>query len=163
MRAPTDPTGFVKHWAPTAQQVNAALGIPASVALAQAALESGWGTSAAAQLAHNYFGMTATGSAAQDPYWRGETYGQYRAYNTGSLSFWDYARNYWTYPGYAAALAKRADPTAFIQLAAPIYSPTDTAYAQTVLRLISEYDLTQYDVPPSAQNLIVPASATGTP
>jgi Mannosyl-glycoprotein endo-beta-N-acetylglucosaminidase len=47
---------FINKWAPVAQRVGRKCGVPASIILAQALLESNSGVSALAQLNNNYFG-----------------------------------------------------------------------------------------------------------
>ncbi len=57
--APTSalsPRAFVSRYGPVAKRASAATGVPALVSLAQAALESGWGGSAAG---NNFFGVKA--------------------------------------------------------------------------------------------------------
>jgi hypothetical protein len=51
-----NPDAFIKKWGPVAQRVGRKYGVPASIILAQAQLESNSGVSALAQLNNNYFG-----------------------------------------------------------------------------------------------------------
>jgi flagellum-specific peptidoglycan hydrolase FlgJ len=48
---------FLERWAYTAHQEHKRYGIPASIKLAQAIHETGWGRSSLARLGNNYFGM----------------------------------------------------------------------------------------------------------
>ncbi|WP_035698697.1 glucosaminidase domain-containing protein, partial [Glycomyces tenuis] len=53
---------FIDRHAAAAQESRRATGVPASVTLAQAILETGWGDSALAREDHNIFGMKCFGS-----------------------------------------------------------------------------------------------------
>ena len=55
-----------------AQESEKKWGVPASVTLAQYALESGYGTSSVAKNANHYFGIKGS--------YNGQRYGQYRKY-----------------------------------------------------------------------------------
>jgi len=77
-----------------------------SIILAQAAIESGWGSSYGARVRKNFFGITAGGSANE--YWDGsysvsqnEYKIKFRIYKTQQDSFYDFAR-----------LIKKSYPTA---------------------------------------------------
>ncbi len=110
---------FVKAHFESALQAGSEFHMDPVVILAQAALESGWGTSRLAQENHNYFGLTAYGCS--NSYWHGERrevkHGNhtlyFRCYRTPLLSFLDFARlirnNYrsaWQVSYYAEAYAK---------------------------------------------------------
>jgi flagellum-specific peptidoglycan hydrolase FlgJ len=64
-------------------------GIPASITLSQAILESGYGNSNLAQIANNHFGMKCK------PDWKGETYGSgeycYKKYGSVRESYKDHS------------------------------------------------------------------------
>ena len=60
------PTDFIALIGPAAQASAKASGVPASVTVAQAALESAWGESKLARFGHNLFGVKA------DKAWTGE-------------------------------------------------------------------------------------------
>ena len=60
------PQEFIALIGPAAQASAANTGVPASFTVAQAALESGWGTSSLARDGRNLFGVKA------DPAWRGD-------------------------------------------------------------------------------------------
>lgn len=142
------PQGFIARWSSTAVRVNREYGIPASVVLAQAALESGWGSSDAARNADNYFGLEAYG--ATEPFWSGAAFGAYRSYSTPLDSWLDYGRNYHTDLAYRSALLavlQTGDPVAFITAVAPTYSPSDASYARSVIEIINQWNLTRFDLP----------------
>ncbi len=54
---------FLKMAVPGAQAAQKKWGVPASVTIAQAILESGWGASSLAKQANNFFGIKAVASA----------------------------------------------------------------------------------------------------
>ncbi|MCD8136673.1 MAG: glucosaminidase domain-containing protein [Parabacteroides gordonii] len=89
---------FVKISLPAAIAAGAVFNMNPSVILAQAAFESGWGTSNLAKGSNNFFGLTAYGSSNQ--YWHGgkaviktTAYSlDFRRYDTRENSFLDFAR-----------------------------------------------------------------------
>ena len=123
-------------------------GIPASITLAQGILESGSGTSTLAVNANNHFGIKC------HVYWDGpsvyhdddEKQECFRKYNSVDESFRDHSiflseRNRYSflfalrkndYKGWAKGLQKAG------------YATSNT-YAKKLIRLIDEYNLTQYD------------------
>lgn len=147
------PAQYVEHAAPIAVEVMRRTGIPASVMIAQSALESNFGRSELARDARNYFGMRPGNAAwaATDPYWDGATHGGFRAYDTPSDSFFDFARNFYRGSAYQAALAVLPDPVAFVLAEAPVYAPPaqNPDYAQHVLGILAEYALSRFDLPPA--------------
>lgn len=151
---------FLREMLPHAVAANAKSGIPASVSLAQAVLESGWGKSGLARY-KNLFGIKA------GPGWQGETVllptrefrkgqwavetARWRVYPSYEAAFLDHARLF--YNGrYEAALAWRKNPKEFLQRIAPVYA-TDPRYAEKVWGLIETYGLTRYDVKPEGWRL----------
>lgn len=64
---------FVRDSLPAALAAGTAYNMNPSVILAQAAFESGWGTSQLAREAHNFFGITAYGCSNE--HWHGQKYG----------------------------------------------------------------------------------------
>lgn len=147
---------FFEELIPYAQEMQRRTGIPASVALAQAALESGFGKSLLSKQAKNLFGVKAGRS------WKGETISlptteyyqgkpvrvmaRWRKYNSYLDAFLDLAKVY--YNGlYDEALPYRRDPREFIHRAGKVYA-TDPNYAEKVIALIDRYQLDKYDIPP---------------
>ncbi len=61
------PQDFIAIIGPAARACHKAAGVPASITVSQAALESGWGESGLTKTANNLFGIKA------DRLWRGET------------------------------------------------------------------------------------------
>ena len=88
---------FVETYYPLAVVAGARFGMNPLVILAQAAVESGWGTSYGARERKNFFGITAAGSPNE--FWDGSySVGQnqyalkFRTYRTALDSFMDFAR-----------------------------------------------------------------------
>jgi hypothetical protein len=131
-------------------------GVPASVTVAQAILESDWGRSQLAQSANNYFGIKATSSLGNDgliwlPTSEYDDSGQiyeiisaFRAYKSLTDSMTDHDRLLLT-NHYAAAMRVANDPKQFAQqLYAAGYS-TDPVYADKHIALMDRYDLYRLD------------------
>ncbi|WP_455639918.1 glucosaminidase domain-containing protein [Parabacteroides sp.] len=116
---------FVKASLPAAIAAGAAFNMNPSVILAQAAFESGWGTSNLATGSNNFFGLTAYGCSNQ--YWHGgktqvktATYSlDFRRYDTRENSFLDFARLIRN--NYRSAWQVSKDPEAYAREIA--YSP----------------------------------------
>lgn len=116
---------FIKDSLPTAVSAGAAFNLNPAVILAQAAFESGWGTSNLALNAHNFFGLTAYGCSNE--YWHGGKIPvktthyalDFRRYNTREQSFMDFARLIRN--NYRAAWSVSNDPLAYAKEIA--YSP----------------------------------------
>jgi flagellum-specific peptidoglycan hydrolase FlgJ len=154
---------FLRLAVPAAQASQRKYDVPASVTIAQAILESsnpaGWGKSHLALEANNYFGIKATHSAAPDTYMEFQTHeylhnhietieAKFAKYANPAASFDAHARLLATAPRYQPAMHVCHDPEAFcIQLQKCGYS-TSPSYGVTLAKLINDYDLTQYDVPP---------------
>ena len=94
----TEQIRFVKRYLGAALEAGCAFGMNPVVILAQAAFESGWGSSRLAREANNFFGLTAYGCS--NAYWHGEKVSvktsqfalDFRRYDSAALSFWDFAR-----------------------------------------------------------------------
>ncbi|HEY9347305.1 MAG TPA: glucosaminidase domain-containing protein [Inquilinus sp.] len=115
--------------------------IPVSLALAQAAVESGWGTSYSAQRRNALFGQTAASAA------------RYAAFDRLIDGVASYARNLNTHPAYAGFRARRAELRAArleldgYDLASTLlrYSTRGTAYIRDVRAMIRGNDLVELD------------------
>lgn len=89
---------FVKKYLPDATKAGETTGLNPVVILAQAAFESGWGTSKLAREHNNFFGLTGYGSPNE--YWSGKRIPAgrppcllyFRSYSTPAESFLDFAR-----------------------------------------------------------------------
>ena len=148
------PEDFVAELAGSATACCKYSGIPASVTIAQAAIESGWGAKAPG---FNLFGIKA------DPSWTGpivtftthevvggvstQIIAKFRSYPNWQASMLDHARFFFSNHRYTPALAVATNPLAFAsQIQACGYSTSPT-YAQLITEIIREHNLTQYDVP----------------
>ncbi|WP_156758449.1 glucosaminidase domain-containing protein [Actinokineospora pegani] len=144
---------------PAARAVAEEFRIPASVAAAQSALESGWGKSEMAKVDHNYFGFKCN-AAGHGPIAIGcrdhpttectpdchPAVGSFRVYETKEASFRDYGRLITTSKYYEGALPLAEDPDAFITEVAKKYA-TDPGYAEKVIKLMREHDMYAFDQP----------------
>jgi flagellar protein FlgJ len=89
-------TDFVINYYGAAERIGKKFGINPIVILAQAAIESGWGTSTLARLHNNFFGVTAYGQT--NDYWKGKKYISkssglpFRSYPNSTDGFSDFAR-----------------------------------------------------------------------
>jgi len=128
-------------------------GVPASVTIAQAILESGWGRSELSRQANNFFGIKGTGPAGSVTMRTREVINgrdvyvnaQFRKYHTPQESFADHARLFTQSPRYAEAMRHTHDAFRF---AAEIHRAgyaTDPEYTNKLHSLMRQYNLTQFD------------------
>jgi flagellar rod assembly protein/muramidase FlgJ len=131
-----------------------ATGVPASITLAQAALESGWGESALAKTGNNLFGIKA------DSLWRGQTLTMntkefikghwvvvpalWRKYPSWQSSIDDHAAFLKQNPRYKACFLCTTSPTFARALAQAGYA-TDPDYANKLIALMSKHQLQSFD------------------
>lgn len=127
-------------------------GIPVSFTLAQAALESAWGTRAPG---NNLFGMKA------DPAWKGSTVdvatheviagksvaitAKFRAYSTWADCLADHARFYLDNPRYAPAF-RETTGEGWARAVAKAGYATDPAYADKLIAIIRGRNLSRFDI-----------------
>lgn len=143
---PDDAQEFVRELAPHALQAARKLGVSLRAVLAQAALETQWGTRMPVRgdgsSSNNLFGMKAGGS------WDGKRINvptlefedgvgvrrkaQFRAYDSPADSFADYARLVGDNPRYAEALGKGDDVLGFARGLVSGGYATDPAYASKI-------------------------------
>lgn len=126
-----------------------------SVCIAQAALETGWGTSSLMTKANAYFGIKATSS------WKGKVYNSktkecydgatmtditacFRAYDSLAESVADYFDLITGASRYAEAVCN-ADAKATITAIKNGGYATDPTYVDKVMAIVNNYNLTQYD------------------
>src|SRR5438477_8267554 len=139
-------------------------GVPASVTIAQAIDESGWGQSTLATRDHNLFGIKGTGPAGSDPlatreYQNGQlvtSTSSFRVYNTTAESIDDHGNLLATSGFYRRSMADRQNPNAFAQGLTGIYA-TDPSYGTKLISLMRQYDLYRYDVAPAAAKAARPS------
>ncbi len=136
--------------------------VPASVSIAQWALESGWGAHESGKW--NYGGITAKVSGAVFPYQPGkplepatlcwtheEVNGAvvkcqrwFKDYPSPDAFFDAHAKLLATAPVYAPAIAALPDVGRFVDLMAPHYASA-SGYAELIHSIIRGHNLTQYD------------------
>jgi flagellum-specific peptidoglycan hydrolase FlgJ len=131
-------------------------GVPASVTLAQAILESYWGSSRLAREANNYFGIKAqmrggTAGSIWLNVWevisgRNVVQSQaFRAYNSTAESFVDHGLFFVENGRYARAMAVKNDPKQFAREINRAGYASDPAYASKLIGLMDRYGLYRYD------------------
>lgn len=152
------PQAFFKTYAPYAEYTQVNDGVPASITLAQAALESAWGESGLTKQANNFFGIK---DQANDE-WSGanitkdttevgnsgaySTSAKFRKYSSPQGSFNDHATFLKKNKRYASLFA--LDPTDFVKWAQGLKAAgyaTDPSYDAKLVNLIVKYNLQQYD------------------
>jgi Mannosyl-glycoprotein endo-beta-N-acetylglucosaminidase len=148
---------FLDKMAQAARDSAALTGVPASVTVAQAILESDWGRSQLAQAANNFFGVKAMGAPSQNnvvwmPTAEYDAAGQmyqtvsaFRAYASLTDSLTDHDLLLETTSRYASAMRAAQDPKQFATLLAKAGYATDPAYADKLIALMDRYNLYQLD------------------
>ncbi|EJL42496.1 muramidase (flagellum-specific) [Brevibacillus sp. CF112] len=156
---------FIETYSPWAQQVSRETGVPASLILAQAALESRWGQSGLTKNANNFFGIKASSS------WSGEQYhvptqeyvngksvtvmASFRKYASPFESFMDWAKTITSSSRYKGVVG--ADPHTGAQLLQKGGYATDPNYAKKLTSIIDQYGLTKLD----GENIPKPGNGSG--
>ena len=147
---------FISSIAEAAVESADQTGVPASVTIAQAILESYWGSSRLAQDANNYFGIKAqTRGGTAGSIWlnvweviggRNVVQSQaFRAYNDIAESFVDHGLFFVENSRYASAMAAKNDSKQFaIEINRDGYA-TDPSYASKLIGLMDRYNLYRYD------------------
>jgi flagellar rod assembly protein/muramidase FlgJ len=145
---------FINQIARAAQSVAQQTGVPASLSIAQAALESGWGESGLTKTGNNLFGIKA------DNRWMGETLilptkefikgqwvvvpAKWRKYASWQASIDDHAaflkQNQRYAPCFSCLTAE-----AFVRALAKAGYATDPVYADKVIGVISKHNLISFD------------------
>lgn len=148
------PESFISTIGPAAQVCCKQTGVPASITLAQGALESGWGSAAPG---NNLFGIKA------DPSWQGPVVfvptheyvngeriairAKFRSYQTWLGSILDHTRFFFVNPRYRDALAVRTDPVKWARGIQAAGYATDPNYSGKLLQIVAAHNLTAWDVP----------------
>lgn len=150
---------FFSKYADYAMQGQLVTGVPASITLAQAALESNWGQSGLTVQANNFFGVK---DSVNDD-WNGEYVikstkefknGQYitiqskfRKYKTPKDSFIDHAKFLMKYDRYNNLFElSQYDYENWAKLLEKDGYATDPLYAEKLIGMIKLYKLNEYDV-----------------
>jgi flagellum-specific peptidoglycan hydrolase FlgJ len=164
---PAGPTGtmtnaqFLAASVAPAQQSQREFGVPASVTLAQAILESGWGRSRLAANDRNFFGMKCF---TQGGYANGchtyvtsectpapasvcyTTSASFRAYASATNSFRDHGSLLATASRYRNAFNYKTNPVQFaVEIQKGGYA-TDPLYATKLAKVMTDYNLQRYDL-----------------
>jgi peptidoglycan hydrolase FlgJ len=141
--------GFIDRIRPHAERAARALGVPAQVLMAQAALETGWGRhgiqDAEGRAANNLFGIKAdarwsgpraTADTAEygEGGWRRER-AAFRAYPDVGAAFDDYVAFLRGNPRYREALAHGGDARQFVSGLQQAGYATDPRYAEKILQI----------------------------
>jgi hypothetical protein len=167
---PAEQAAFIRTAAEAARLTEEQTGVPASVTIAQAILESSWGSSRLARENNNYFGIKAKGrlgpaSVVWYDVWEvidGADVVQrqpFRAYHTAAESFIDHGRFFLRNRRYADALAVRDDPRQFAREIDLAGYATDPDYSDKLIALMDRFNLYAYDQPPSDYAADRPPSA----
>ncbi|HXZ26408.1 MAG TPA: glucosaminidase domain-containing protein [Terriglobales bacterium] len=143
---------FIATATAAAQAASAVSGFPPGVTVAQAALESAWGQSQLARLAHNYFGIKAHGDLPWIELPTTEVQGgaavkmraYFARYESIEACFADRDRLLARLAVYAEARAAARDPEAFLRALARHWA-TDPDYAQKLLTLYREHGFDKLD------------------
>jgi flagellar protein FlgJ len=147
--SPEAQSSFISELWPTAQQAGQQLGVDPRNLIAQAALETNWGThvpsDSSGRSSNNLFGMKtggqwngATVTAGTQEYENGSavsTTGQFRAYGSRAQSFQDYVALLRNNPRYTAALNTGSDAHAFATALQQGGYATDPDYASKIATL----------------------------
>ncbi|WP_433382294.1 sporangiospore maturation cell wall hydrolase GsmA [Actinoplanes sp. CA-142083] len=157
--APT-PDQFIKAAVPGAQKGWREYGVPASVTIAQAILESGWGRSSLSVTDGNYFGIKCQGSnygtlaKGCHVYNTTEcdkagkcfaTTGSFRIYANMANSFRDHGNFLRVNSRYKPAFTYTKDANKFIWQVWKAGYATDPNYYTKITTLMASYNLYQYD------------------
>ena len=149
-----NPSEFIMRLSTAAVASAKATGVPASITIAQAALESGWGESALTKTGNNLFGIKA------DSLWRGQTLtmntkefikGQWvmvpalwRKYPSWQASIDDHAAFLKRNPRYKACFLSTMAP-AFARALAQAGYATDPEYVNKLIAVMAKHQLQALD------------------
>ena len=151
------PAEFSRLLGPAARESQIKTGVPASVTLAQAALETGWGSSSIGD-GKNLFGMKGTGPAGtsnvrtqefQNGHYVTITDG-FRKYHSWSESIADHADLLSTGSRYRRAMQVKNDPNQFAQEIHKAGYATDPSYASKLIEIMKANNFYQWDVKETA-------------
>lgn len=147
---------FIAAVGAAAQRSRKVTGVPASVTVAQAILESDWGRSRLARQGNNLFGIKALNGAGPAGVVNLATWehvagkdvvvqAPFKAYYTLDESIDDHGRFFIRNKRYADALAVANDAQAFARAIQDDGYATDPSYASKLIRLMDRYDLYRFD------------------
>jgi flagellar rod assembly protein/muramidase FlgJ len=154
-----NPTEFIMRLTKPAVESQRTSGVPASITIAQAALESAWGDSGLAKAGNNLFGIKA------DSRWRGETLtmntrefikgqwlvvpAKWRKYGSWQASIDDHAAFLRGNPRYRPCFLCQTTE-AFARALLTAGYATDPGYADKLINMIDKYQLAMLDTPSEA-------------
>lgn len=146
------PAEFGRLFGPVARENMRKTGVPASVTLAQAALETGWGSSSIGD-ARNLFGIKGTGPAGTirvptKEFINGRMVtinDNFRKYNSWQESFDDHAKLLQN-SRYGYALKYNKDPNRYAQEIHKAGYATDPNYASKLISIMKANNFYQYDI-----------------
>ena len=157
--------GYFRRWSDVAMDQMAASGVPASIILAQGALESADGTSRLAVEANNHFGIKCHNwqgpKIRHDDDFKNECF---RSYDSAEESFRDHS-DFLRYNDRYAFLFD-LDPSDYKGWARGLKKAgyaTDPLYADKLIKIIEDYKLYQYDFPGTREQggkIVLPPSPT---
>ena len=153
------PAQFIAAAVAPAQQGQREFQVPASVTIAQAILESGWGKSGLTRNDHNFFGIKCF-NGVSGPIANGchsyatyecepnclPTTATFRTYANATDSFRDHGRFLVVNDRYAPAFAYTKDADQFLYQIWKAGYATSPTYPQNVGGLMKQYNLYQYDL-----------------
>ena len=160
VEASTAATQFLRNIIPAAQNIARGKDIYTSVMIAQAALESGWGTSSLSKAPnHNLFGVKGS--------YNGQSVNMQTLEDSGGQNYYNIQADFRKYPSYQESLEDYADKIVNGISGAPLFYSgawksktnsyqdatayltgryaTDTAYGSKLNRIIEQFGLTKYD------------------
>jgi flagellar protein FlgJ len=155
----SSPNKFIDSAIAPARRSRTTHGVPVSVTIAQAILESSWGGSQLARKEHNLFGIKCFGRPGPiavrcAKYKTSEckdnkcvpTFAQFRSYATEADSYLDHGGFLRANSRYKSAFAFTNKPDEFIRAIARAGYATDPHYPDEVIALMKQYNLYKYDV-----------------
>lgn len=150
-------SAFVKKIAPYAVELGKEYGVLPSITIAQAILESDWGTSSLATQYNNYFGIKGDDPAntkvlQTKEYTNGQWItinGRFRVYSDFRESMKDHTKllvngTSWNSQQYKQVLQSKDYIDAALALQTDGYA-TDPGYTSKIIRIIQKYNLKKYD------------------
>ncbi|HCT75432.1 MAG TPA: hypothetical protein DGT23_02320 [Micromonosporaceae bacterium] len=157
--APAGTTAFISSAVEPSRESQLSSRVPASVTIAQAILESGWGRSTLTRDDHNYFGMKCFGGpgavalgcrdyvthecSGQDCW---TTHADFRAYRNATDSYVDHGKQLSGLSRYSEAMQHTGDPDRFAREIHEAGYATSPTYSDKLINLMQQYDLYQYDL-----------------
>lgn len=150
---PRTGNAFLDKYGPGAVRSMQSTGVPASVTLAQAILESGWGRSGLTRKAFNFFGIKGTGPAGSLTVRTREVVNgrsiyinaPFKAYHNAAESFIDHGKMLRRLSRYAPCFRYRNDPAKFSRELQKAGYATDPHYASSLTNIINQYGLARFD------------------